>query len=77
MPLERATDLDVARGPLETGGALVKGAVDTDVSEFPALEAGLVVAGVVTRQGGVMVTVSPPNVSVFQGNFLFFGQRGQ
>ena len=69
--------MDVARGPLETGGAFVKGAVDTDVSEFSALEAGFVVTEMVARQGSVMVTASPPNVSVFQGNFLFFGQRGR
>ena len=74
---KRATGLDVAGGPLETGGAFVEGAVDVNVSEFPALEAGLVVTGMVARQGSVMVTAGPPNVGVFQGDLFFFGQRGR
>ena len=41
--------MDMARGPLETGGAFVERTIDTDVSEFPALEAGFVVTGVVMR----------------------------
>ena len=57
--------LDVAGGSLETGGAFVKGAVDVNVSELPALEAGFMVLGVVTGEGSVMVTASPPNFSVF------------
>ena len=60
---ERVTGLDVARGPFEAGGAFVKGAIDMDVSKFPALEAGFVVMGMVMGQGGVMVTAGPPNVS--------------
>ena len=46
---ERVTGLDVARGPFEAGGTFVKGAIDVDVSKFPALEAGFVVSGMVTR----------------------------
>ena len=73
---ERATGLDVARGPLETSGAFVEGAVDANVSKLPTLEAGFMVSRVVTRQGGVMVASGPPNVGAFQGDFFFLGQRG-
>ena len=63
-------------GPFETGGAFVEGTVDADVSKFPALEAGFMVMGVVTRQGGVVVTASPPDVGAFQGELFFFRQGG-
>ena len=75
-PSEWAAGLDVARGSFETGGAFVKGTVDTNVSELPALEAGLMVSGVVTGQGSVMVTASPSNFGAFQDDFFFFGQEG-
>ena len=65
--------LDVAGGPLETSGAFVERAVDANVLKFPALEAGLVVMEMVARQGSVMVTAGPSNVSAFQGDFFFFG----
>ena len=48
-----------------------------DMSEFPALEAGFVVLGVISGQGSVVVTASPPNFGAFQGGFLFFGQGGR
>ena len=48
-----------------TGGALVKGAVDADVSELPAVEAGFLVTGVVAGQGDVVVTAGPPDVGAF------------
>ena len=57
--------MDVTGGPLETSGALVKWAIDADVSEFPAVEAGFVVTGMVAGQGDVMVTASPPDVGAF------------
>ena len=63
----------MARGRLETGGAFIQGAVDMDVSELPALEAGFVVSGVVLGEGSIVVTASPPNVSAFQGDFFLFG----
>ena len=56
--------LDMARGSFETGGAFVQGAIDADMSEFPALEAGFMVLGVVSGQGSVVVTASPPNFGV-------------
>ena len=65
--------LNVARGPLEAGGAFVEGAVDVNMAKFPALEAGFMVLGMVTGQGSVVVTASPPDVSAFQGGFFFFG----
>ena len=67
----------MARGPFETGGTFIEGVIDVNVSEFPALEAGLVVTGMVARQGSVMVTAGPPDVGAFQGSLFFFGQRGR
>ena len=64
-------------GPLETGGAWVQWAVDADVSELPAVEAGFMVTRMVVGQGGVVVTAGPPDVGAFQGGFFFFGQRGR
>ena len=60
--MEWAVGLDVAGGPLKTGGTFVQGAVDVDMSEFPTLEAGFIVTGVVVGQGSVVVTASPPDV---------------
>ena len=57
--------MDVARGSFEAGGTLIEEAVDVDVSELSALEAGLVVLWVITGQGGIMVTAGPPNFGVF------------
>ena len=59
---ERATGLDMAGGPLETGGAFVQRAVDMNVSEFPTLEAGFMVSGMVMGQGSIVVTAGPPDV---------------
>ena len=73
MMSQWAMGLDMARGGFKTGGALIEGAVDVNVSKFPALEAGFVVSGMVVRQGSVMVAASPPNFSAFQGGFLSFG----
>ena len=67
----------MARGRFETGGAFVQGAVDVNVSKFPALEAGFMVTGIIMGQGNVMVTASPPNVGTFQGGLFFFSQRGR
>ena len=69
--------MDMTGGPLEASGALVKGAVDADVPEFPAMKAGLVVSGVVAGQGDVVVTARPPDVGTLQGGLFFFGQRGR
>ena len=54
----------------------VKMAVDADVTEFPALKAGLVVAGVIISEGGIMVTAGPPDFGVGEGDLFFFGQGG-
>ena len=69
--------LDMARRGFKTGGAFIEGTIDTDVSKFSALKAGLVVSGMVTGQRGVMGTASPPNFGAFQGSFFFVGQRRQ
>ena len=42
---EQTTGLDMARRSLKTGETVVQVAVDTDVTEFPALETGLMVSG--------------------------------
>ena len=74
--LQRALGLDMAGGSLETGGAFVEMTVDMDVAEFPALEAGFVVAGMVSGERYVMVAASPPDFGASEGNFFFLGQRG-
>ena len=71
-----ATGWDVAGGSLETSGALVQGAVNADVSELPALEAGLVIVGVVVSEGCVVVTAGPPDFCVSDSDLFFLGQRG-
>ena len=57
--------MDVTGGPLETSGALVERAVDADVSELPAVEAGFMVLGVVAGQGDAVVAAGPPDVGAF------------
>ena len=73
-PFQRAAGLDMAGGSPKAGGAFVQGTVDADVSEFPALEAGFMVSGVVTSEGGIVATASPPDFGVFKSGFFFFGQ---
>ena len=73
---QRALGLDMARGSLETSGAFVEMTIDADVAEFPALETGFMVAGMVTSERYIMVTAGPPDFSVSEGNFFFLGQRG-
>ena len=68
-----ALGLDMARRSLETGGTFVKMAVDLDVTEFLALKAGLMIAGMVMSKGHVMIAASPPNFHVSDGNLFFFG----
>ena len=63
----------MAGGGLETGGTFVEVTIDADMTKFPALETGFMVAGMVTSKGCIMVAVSPPDFGVSEGNFLFFG----
>ena len=72
MAPQRTSGLDVARGSLETSGAFVEMAVDVDMAKLPALKAGLVIAGVVTGKRCVMVTTSPPDFCVSDGNLFLF-----
>ena len=65
----------MAGGSLETCVALIKVAVDIDMTEFPALEAGLVVMRVVMGEGCIVITAGPPDFGVSDSNFFFFGQR--
>ena len=71
---QQAAGLDMARGSLETGGAFVQVAVDTDVAKFPVLEAGFMVTEVVTSKRRVVVAASPPDFGVNKGGFFFFSQ---
>ena len=62
----------MARGGFDTDRVLVKVTVDMDVTEFPALEAGLVIVEVVMGQGYVIVTAGPPDFSMGEGDFFLF-----
>ena len=66
----------MARRSLETGGALIEVAVNVDVAEFPALEAGFVITRVVMGKGCIVVAASPPDFSMGDSDFFFLGQRG-
>ena len=48
-------------------------AVDMDVTEFLALEAGLMITGVVLSKGCIIVAASPSDFSVGDSNFFFLG----
>ena len=61
----------MAGGSLEASGAFIKVAIDTDVTEFPALEAGLMIVEVVPSEGRIVVAASPPDFSVSDGNLFF------
>ena len=74
---QQAAGLDVAGGGFETGGAFVEMTVDVDVAKFPALETGLMVAGVVMGKRYVMVAAGPPDFGASEGDFFFLGQRRQ
>ena len=64
----------MAGGSLETGGALIQMAVDVDMTEFLALEASFMVMEMVTGEGHVIVTASPPDFSMGDSDFFLFGQ---
>ena len=70
---QRATGLDVTQESPEADRALIQGAVDMDMPQFPALEAGLMVSGVVTGKRCVVVAACPPDFSAFKGSFFVFG----
>ena len=63
----------MAGGSLEASGAFVKVAVDVDVTEFPALKTGLMIAGVVAGKGRIMVATGPPDFSASDRGLFFFG----
>ena len=64
----------MTQGSPEAYGALIQETVETDMPEFPALEAGFMVSGVITDKGSVMVAAGPPDFGVNEGGFFFFGQ---
>ena len=72
---QKASGLDVAGGSFETNRAFVEMAVDADVAKFPALEAGLMIVGVVSGERCVMVTTGPPDFGVSEGDLFFLGQE--
>ena len=51
-------------------------AIDTDMTEFSTLEASFMVAGMVTSEGCIVVAACPPDFSMSDSDFFFFGQRG-
>ena len=69
--------LDVVGESLETGEALIQVAVNADMTEFPALEAGFMVLKVVMDEGCVMVATGPPDFCASDSNFFFFDQGRQ
>ena len=75
--LEEVVGLDIAKRSLKASGALIQVAVDTNVTKFSALEAGLVIMEVITGKGCIMVAADPPDFCVSDGDFFFFGQRRQ
>ena len=68
--------MDMIRGGLKAGGALIQMAVNVDVPKFPVLEAGLIVMEVVMGKGCIIVAASPPDLSVGDGNLFFLGEEG-
>ena len=74
MLFKQAADLDIVWGSLGVGEAFVEAAVDTDVPEFAALEACLIVLRMIIGKGCVMVVSGPPDFCVVDGNLLFVGQ---
>ena len=52
-------------------------AVDTDMPNFPALEADFMVTGVVAGEGSIIVTVGPLDFGASDSDLLFLDQRGQ
>ena len=65
----------MARGGFETGEAFVEMAVNMNMTEFPALEVGLMVTRVVVGEEHVMITAGPPNFGVGDHGFFFLSQR--
>ena len=64
----------MAGGSLEADGTLVQGAINMDVSEFPTLEAGFMISGVIMGEESIMVTAGPPDFGAFESGFFFLGQ---
>ena len=75
MMFEWAPGLDVTGGGFKTDGAKV--AIDVEVVEFPALEAGFIVTGRVTGKGHVVVTVCLSDFSMGDSSLFFLSQRRQ
>ena len=67
--------LDVARRSLETDGAFVKTTVDMNLSEFSALEVGLIVVRVVVSKGYIVVATCPPNFGARDSDLFFLGKE--
>ena len=54
---------------------MIEAIVDSDVSKFPALEAGFMVAGMAMSEGHIVVAASPPDLSVGDSDLFFLGQK--
>ena len=49
--------------------------VDADMAELPTLEASFMVTRVVLSEGFIIVAACPPDFSVSDDSFFFFGQE--
>ena len=66
----------MTQGCFKTSRALIEMAVDVNVAKFPALEAGLMITGMVIGKRCVVVAASPPDFSVSDSDLLLLGQGG-
>ena len=56
---------------------MIEMAVNTNIPKFSTLEADLMIMGMVTSKGCIIVAVSPPDFSMSDSNLFFLGQRRQ
>ena len=72
---QRAAGLDMARGSLKTGGALVKTIVDMNVSKLPALEAGFIVERMVASERHIVIAACPLDFGMSDSDLFFLDKR--
>ena len=58
----------------QTGRAFIEMVVDADVVEFPVLEAGFMVIGMVMGKRCIVVAICPPDFSMGKGVMFLFCQ---
>ena len=67
VAFQRAVGLNMTRGGMETGWALIEVAVDLDIFKLLTLETSLIVTQVITSKGCIMVAACSPDFSVGRG----------